>query len=688
MQQAIIGKPISHKVPLLHELISGPFDADKLDYMTRDAQMTGVPVVTDIPRLVQKVRAVDVARQDLRPEIGATVGGDEASYVITGIEFSGGRTVDELILGRTLQEDKLYRHHKVRAIEAMVASLYHQLAAIEQEAVPMLPYNLRDSDFTWLDEKRIAEVIGRPLADRDGDYTRIAIDLVERLARRDLFVRAYAFSLGMPLDPYRADAEHYAGLERLARESGNDFTRRGELIDQIVQEMQAALKIDAPDLLERYPDLKPYIWLDPLYSAPEANDSARAYLISSQPGANGVIRFQDDYAETVRWASAYILTRDTGYVFAPDDLAQYAYVATEKVLRRDYGIRTPQTMQMYAKRPAQPLAELKQRLDRDGYYAGIAYDVRPLPDRLTHADIQSRIDKLCARLSGYEGPVRGGDVAKKRSLLSPERVLAWLRQFPAEFTDRPLQLLEEMHLVGRRDVVEALKGFLASSAGGSFAAGALCPLGEPKDSSAVTTYWAGDGRRSDGLQVLSLGDALAQSDLPIVFVEDFIGSGQQSVSILEAWLDVEPTTDLREERKPLSSDAAKQLRERDLAFVFAAGQDEGATKLRQRAQELGLSAQVFLAVDSAPKAFDGPKGKDRDKLKEFCRSVGHELLLDPDDSDHDEEWATDRALGYGNDAFLVLFGYNTPTQTLTCIWKDGTYEDVPWMALFPRRPKQ
>jgi hypothetical protein len=187
------------------------------------------------------------------------------------------------------------------------------------------------------------------------------------------------------------------------------------------------------------------------------------------------------------------------------------------------------------------------------------------------------------------------------------------------------------------------------------------------------------------LQVLSLGDALAQSDLPIVFVEDFIGSGQQSVSILEAWLGVEPTTDLREERKPLSPDAAKQLRERDLAFVFAAGQDEGATKLRQRAQELGLSAQVILAVDSAPKAFDGPKEKDSDKLKEFCQSVGYELLLDPD-GDHDHEWASSRALGYGNDAFLVLFGYNTPTQTLTCIWKDGMYEGVPWMALFPRRP--
>lgn len=408
MQFAVIGKPISDQVPLLHELVSGPFDADKLDYMTRDAQMTGVPVVTDIPRLVQKVRAVEVAPQELRSEIAQNVTGNKPYYVVTGIAFSGGRTVDELILGRTLQQDKLYRHHKVRAIEAMVASLYRQLADVEPSAVPMLPYELRDGDFTWLNEQRIEEVIGRKLGEHDRDSARVAIDLASRLRRRDLFVRAYAFSLGMPLDPYRADAEHYAGLERLARESGNDFEQRGLLVDEIVKEMKTALEIDAPEVLQRYPDLKPYIWLDPLYAAPESNDSARAYLISDHSGTNKVIRFQDDYAETVRWATAYMLTRDAGYVFAPNDLAQFAYVAAEKVLRRDYGIRTPKSMQVYAKRPELLLAELKRRLDAKDFYAGIAYDIRPMPDRLTRADVQTRIEDVCARLVGYEGPVRGG----------------------------------------------------------------------------------------------------------------------------------------------------------------------------------------------------------------------------------------------------------------------------------------
>jgi HD superfamily phosphohydrolase len=105
VQRTIIGLSISDNVPLLHELISGPFDADKLDYMPRDASMCGVPVVTDIPRLIQKVRAVEVAQQELPPEVAKNATQGLPSYIMTGVALSGGRTLDELMLWRTLLFD-------------------------------------------------------------------------------------------------------------------------------------------------------------------------------------------------------------------------------------------------------------------------------------------------------------------------------------------------------------------------------------------------------------------------------------------------------------------------------------------------------------------------------------------------------------------------------------------------------
>ena len=135
----------------------------------------------------------------------------------------------------------------------MVASIYRQLDSIEGNLAPMLPFRLRDDDFTHLDEGRIEAVIGRQLNAADQNSARVAVDLAERLGRRDLFVRAYAFSLGMPLDPYRADPDHYAGLEKLTRQSGNDFSQRGELIGEIVEEMLKAIELVQPELAERYP---------------------------------------------------------------------------------------------------------------------------------------------------------------------------------------------------------------------------------------------------------------------------------------------------------------------------------------------------------------------------------------------------------------------------------------------------
>src|SRR5438128_1782454 len=81
IQNAIIGKPIADGIPLLHELISGPFDADKLDYMTRDAVMSGVPVVTDMARLVQKVRAVQIPEASLPERVAQNVKQGLPSYL-------------------------------------------------------------------------------------------------------------------------------------------------------------------------------------------------------------------------------------------------------------------------------------------------------------------------------------------------------------------------------------------------------------------------------------------------------------------------------------------------------------------------------------------------------------------------------------------------------------------------------
>jgi HD superfamily phosphohydrolase len=238
LQKLVAGALVHPRFPLLQELISGPFDADKLDYMNRDACMTGVPVVTDIPRLIQKLRQVEVDAADLPADIAKNVRRQERkpSYFIQAVMLSGARTIDELMLGRTLLYDKVYRHQKVRAVEAMVAVVVAGLAKLARQPA-MLPLLIEDRDLLELRRETLSEKLGAPISDGAWRELRGARAVADRLRQRALFVRAYAFSQTMPRDPFRADAMQTHALGQLQSDVEKPSARM-ELLRRIVEQLR------------------------------------------------------------------------------------------------------------------------------------------------------------------------------------------------------------------------------------------------------------------------------------------------------------------------------------------------------------------------------------------------------------------------------------------------------------------
>ena len=163
--------------------------------MSRDSQSAGIPNLTDIPRLIQKVRVAELPRQELPPEIGRRVAGGQPSYFVQGILLSGGRTLDELMIARTLLFDKIYRHQKTRAVEAMVANVVGLLVPhLEPESVLLLPLTNSDDDFVNLNRDTIAAQLAVTSEARQHADLGVAADIIARIRDRNLFVRAYAFS--------------------------------------------------------------------------------------------------------------------------------------------------------------------------------------------------------------------------------------------------------------------------------------------------------------------------------------------------------------------------------------------------------------------------------------------------------------------------------------------------------------
>jgi deoxynucleoside triphosphate triphosphohydrolase SAMHD1 len=680
MQQAIVGRPINPEVPLLQELISGPFDADKLDYMTRDARMTGVPVVTDIPRLVQKVRGHRLPTDKLPSDLQRSVPKTQQTCVVTGIALSGGRTLDELVFGQTLLFDKLYRHQKVRAAEAMVAAILDQIATLSDSGAFLAPFALLDADILNLDRADIERVVGHALEGAEEERrAEVAIDIAGRLHTRKLFRRAYAFAQSMPQDPYRADEGHRNGLVHLTAATRRPAARES-IVDELAEMVNAILEVlGSKAASNAIPggDIRPYIWIDPPKTKTQSNETVRAYLLGDDPDGPPAMPFRDEYAETPGWSNAYLLTRDTGYVFTIDEFALPVYLATEKYVRMKFGVRSPDSMLPYAKQHADVVAVAKRKLAEAGFYDDAPYDIRPSPPQFDMADFPGRLIKVRAALEHYEGPVYEAQEQKRSTIMSPQRIGAFVQQFGVAHADEALSMLAGLHLVGRDQLVEAVNAFVTAHPDQYMN---VVPLGEAKDSSSVTTYYAGD---IADLTIRSLGDALRRGD-GILFAEDFVGSGAQTISLFESLLDAPPSTALNEEREEaLPEDLRELFVRRKLAIVYAAGSRAGVEAVEGAAARLQLDLDVYLHSELAPTAnlVTGSEFEAR------CRNIGEQLLAD-DDPAHDATWISDRALGYGNQGFLIVFPYNTPTQTLTCLWKEGIVDGVEWVPLVPRRPKR
>ena len=707
IQAAIIGRPIDNATPLLHEFVTGPFDADKLDYLPRDATMCGVPAVTDVPRLVEKVRAVRVDRERLPAGIKPTVSDSPSGYVLTGIARSGGSTLDELALARVLMFDKVYRHHKVRAAESMVFSLLARLVQIADEHPAVVPLLLGDDDLFTLNQDSACALAGRPFDDLDDVQQaaiRVAADIADRLRARRIWARGFAYAPVMPQDDYREDPEHSAGLKQFIADTKSP-RERAELVQDVVSRLitivtavvadgvevsglDVAAAVGEVDQIRKLTgdDLTPYIWFSPPRPVPKtsSSDTGHAFLIDEQ---GNLLQAEEDAAETIPWADAYVATRDLGHVFCPPDIAPLVYLATEAMVRVRYGVRMPRAMLSYAKQDAEALDELRRGLENAGWYEGLPPDLRPLPEILERADAKDRVQHVADNLRGYSGPYQAPTPSQKtpKSTVRPDQVVNFVRQFPGSLVDAALKALQSVRVIGRDEANAALAGFITANP--QFIGGSYVPLGEAKDSSAIITYYVGDEAVRRQMTARSLASALAL-DQPILFVDDFIGRGSQSVDIVEAWLGTDRSQQLGEEREgPLAAPLIEALRQRQLGFLFVAGFSQGADALKARLNELGLNAHVGIHIAETDLPFldkaELPP-KDLEPFREFCSSTAAELFRADGRA---EDWIADRVLGYGNRGLLLVSTYNTPSATLTCLWKGGTSTEA-WQPLLPRRPKK
>lgn len=683
-QKAIVGHHIDERVPLLHEIITGPFDADKLDYYIRDAHQAGVPSLVDISRLLQKIVQRRVPMRDVPSDIKKALKGGSDSCELFGLKASGAAILDELHLARVLLYAKIYRQKKVLAVEAMIDALLEAIGTApgaDPVRLVEMCYRFSDDQLVVASAAEVMKAAGIP--DPPAELTNFVSDILVRLRDRDLFGSALALLDKYPDDPWQDDKRQSRGLKAIASDCEN-AQRVRELRTEIAAELSDLVRA-VPDAIDPVPDgaLEGGVVISAKPRLPGGTEIDRALIMQGERFVRG--RDMDRMARPA-WADAYNFGSPQAHVFTPHETSLATYVAAERLLRRKYEVVLPHSAIQLSKQDAGAVTTLKRRLENVGWYSGVPMDVRPHPARLERADVADRVEQLAIRFETIDEPP--GTTAPRRASALRDRIMSWLAQFREDgHIECALDSLERMKILSREDSFATLRGFVEQHS--EFRGATICPLGDPKDSGSVQAYLSRDLEDVFPRTATVEQAAEAGGDKPIIFIDDFVGSGNQVRNMIGGWFDDAElkASELGEIRFPFQDRARRFLTERPVAFVFVTGWNEGIRRVGEAAEKVGMRAVVHAHMDEdhIPFAFDGIRMTEQlAGFKEHCRTIGQSLLAS---AGKDGRKQKDRSLGYGNRAMLLATRLNVPTQTLTCLWMDGKHDGVDWHALIRRRPK-
>lgn len=292
----------SDELAFMADVVSGPFDVDKLDYLVRDCYFTGIRADVDVERVVVSVALLD------RKRFPAT---DPKWRRRSLVMLSGGVSIlEQITFNKMLLFPAVYHHHKVRALECMVKSIFE----IIWETGQVKDSRLRFENI--LDFYRLTEPEFFTLAREEAGLKPI----IERLLNRELLERC------LVLTPrYAEDPSGWIHLSKRHYEDNPEEIRW--LRELIMQELPAEVRrnISIHDL-----------WVD-IPKAPPLGDPDRAFI---DIGTRERL-FLSDFFPYPGWLSAYESNKLKGHVFSVSDPALRVAVnkASQKALRDQFGLK-------------------------------------------------------------------------------------------------------------------------------------------------------------------------------------------------------------------------------------------------------------------------------------------------------------------------------------------------------------
>lgn len=696
----------------LANIISGAVvDADKIDYILRDASACAIPIGIDVHRIFLNTSLVRLTREHLdRIGVGA--------MVRPGIHFvvnsSGIDTYDEIAHAKSTLFQRVYLHHATRNAEQLYAEAVSRLCRTGSEAgasrLDVLDFMHRNDQqmLDWLSGK--SNVKG----------------LVDRLAQRLLPKRAFLL--------FRDACEPYVLPGDVFEQSETEGGLGTPEFDASVRRLSSwrvwsdAVPRDLLEGPEKLDGLRARIregaiqlrgMVDERFDPLAVNRSEPYVGFASRVTAGALpevfVRQKNSIGRSVEWTTSEELTtaervfKAADHVYADAEWAPFVRIATMRAIFEDgQRIGTRRVSDDPSREEdADPveltvvptvrflLKEISGRLGIDyetvseemiaaaakGFF-GAAFRMAPLT---------SLQEEACAdaatRLSKFSGE-RGWKV-------TPASTVAFIRQFPTDLRDEAVALvanftlLDRVRLTGR--LWDAVSPVLARPV-------AFCRF-SPNSGNYAGMLFEQDRRD----QLATAGHAFCRTpaeleillakepERQVVFLDDQFGSGSQASAQLLQWAGTARDAWPEELRSEANIDLSeglvafgRALREGSVRLAFAYGTAEGRTAIETTATSLGLSGVQVVYGDELPR----PPAGFSTEMRTFLEEVGKTVLSHvrcAGGRDAPPESCIGDAMGYGGIGALLATTYNVPSFTVPGFWCPGIVGGLPWVPLFLRR---
>jgi HD superfamily phosphohydrolase len=699
----ISGLPPTEMLTGISELISGAVDADKVDYVNRDALNCGIPVGVDVARVFLRSGIIRATREQIRSlKLKEAPVTEEFLFVMNS---SGLDTIDEILQARTALYQRVYFHAVTRTAERLFGRSL-EVNATHRNPDPSLidVLNL----WTYRDVELLDELRKSKIAKVRG--------FISRVNSRSYPKKAYSFSPGLgdiqvPIDeiiPAAADhsiteirkqvnntiIEDYLREEQLWK--GDGAILEAQIKKEVEKIVAAIMSANDSELKKRYRGKK----LDCLIVVGNAHEKQKRH--------NPIICQNDhlltvrDYTNAREQQDAFELLKEIGFVLCDEEWREVVFFASRTVFARlgntiiDIGIQTnidasSEDVIKYITRflPDYSTALLRSGVSRSQIqrvHAALTH-AKYFDDKPWAAEAISSSNRDCLKIaerlrqfSGFRSwRVTAGSVA------------AFLSQFPMDLRQPMAEALLKLQLLDPLTTANKLTPVLRKIGTGA-------DIVALSSTSGTQIYsWLRQELRvekdfrfhADAPSAFLSG----RNDQPVIFVDDNASTGVQARAQLLNYMGVQRSkwpSECRNEDglySPLSGPALVALHNREVYLLVSAGSPNANSAISKCVRAHGL--ENFKGLRYAEKLggsylWPGP-------LKRFLRDVGesayawsHYRNSPTKLSAAQRARCAANAFGYANAGGLIATLQSVPTGTVTALWCPGSHRGQPWMPLLLR----